>query len=198
MRISEASLASLTLFQFINGWDNNVLTDAIANCLVQNDSGVVEQCSSFSPSNDPDSPTHCPERSPVYPCEKVHGLLPNLPGCAASGSKVTCPGGVQPTCSPNFNTYGLSASAGNDQYSLIGCYTEATSGRALTAKSYSDSSNMTVESCLEYCSGYQYSGVEYGQEVSFSMGSLRMLPAKLPSKSVTVEIPSQLALPTLP
>ncbi|KAL0260501.1 hypothetical protein SLS55_004190 [Diplodia seriata] len=50
-------------------------------------------------------------------------------------------------------------------YSLLGCYSEATSGRALSARSTSQV-DMTVEGCAKYCSGYSYFGVEYGAEVS--------------------------------
>lgn len=50
-------------------------------------------------------------------------------------------------------------------YSLLGCYSEASSGRALSERSTSQS-DMTVETCATYCSGYKYFGVEYGAEVS--------------------------------
>jgi len=149
----------------MNGWDNTILLDAIANCLVQNPSGVVQSCSSFNTTNIPTAANACTERSPVYPCEKVHGMLTSLPGCTTPGGVVTCPGGVQPACAANFDTIGLVVSPGNSQYTSIGCYTEATTGRALSAKSYSDSTEMTVEICLAFCSGYEYAGVEYGQEV---------------------------------
>lgn len=149
----------------MNGWSNSVLVDAIANCLVQNPSDVVESCSSFSTTNNPTAANLCSERSPVYPCENVHGTLTSLPGCTDSGSVITCPGGVQPACAANFDTIGLVVSPGNSQYSSIGCYTEATTGRALAAKSYSDPIGMTVDTCLAFCSGYMYAGVEYGQEV---------------------------------
>ena len=42
-----------------------------------------------------------------------------------------------------------------------GCYTEATSSRALSEKQSAQSS-MTVEQCSTFCSGYKYMGVEYG------------------------------------
>jgi hypothetical protein len=143
----------------MNGWDNAVLTDAIANCLVENTSGVVESCSSFSATNSPAAATACTERSPVYPCEKVHGILTSLPGCTTTGGVTTCPGGVRPACAANFATVGLTVSPGNSQYSSIGRYTEATTGRALSTKSYSDSTGMTVDTCLAFCSGYLYAGV---------------------------------------
>ncbi|KAK0662016.1 WSC domain-containing protein [Lasiodiplodia hormozganensis] len=49
-------------------------------------------------------------------------------------------------------------------YSLLGCYSEASSGRALSERSTSQS-DMTVETCATYCSGYKYFGVEYGAEI---------------------------------
>ena len=160
---NKASKANVT--KFMNGWDNNVLIEAIASCLVQNPSGVVESCSSFATTNNAATANTCTERSPVYPCEKVHGTLTSLPGCTDSGGVVICPGDVQPTYAANFATFDLSVSPGNSQYYSIGCYTEATTGRALATKSYSDPIGMTVESCPSFCSGYKYAGVEYGQEV---------------------------------
>lgn len=50
-------------------------------------------------------------------------------------------------------------------YDNLGCYTEATSGRALSQKSYADNS-MTLELCQSTCQDYAYFGVEYGREVS--------------------------------
>ncbi|KAH8812457.1 WSC-domain protein, partial [Xylogone sp. PMI_703] len=48
-------------------------------------------------------------------------------------------------------------------YTSQGCYTEATTGRALTGKSYFDDA-MTVEKCASACSAYLWFGVEYGRE----------------------------------
>jgi hypothetical protein len=49
-------------------------------------------------------------------------------------------------------------------YSFLGCYTEATTGRALSAKSSYDYPAMTIEECEADCIGYTYFGVEYGGE----------------------------------
>ncbi|KAB5523167.1 hypothetical protein GE09DRAFT_976836, partial [Coniochaeta sp. 2T2.1] len=54
-------------------------------------------------------------------------------------------------------------------WNYTGCYTEATTGRALSSAKLSGSSStfgMTIETCVKYCSGkgYSISGVEYGQE----------------------------------
>lgn len=51
-------------------------------------------------------------------------------------------------------------------YQYVGCYTEGSGGRALSAASTADGSKMTVEFCATFCSGkgYAFFGVEYGQE----------------------------------
>lgn len=50
-------------------------------------------------------------------------------------------------------------------YSHIGCYTEATSGRALGGKSLA-TDTLTVPMCIDFCStnNFPYAGVEYGRE----------------------------------
>jgi hypothetical protein len=47
-----------------------------------------------------------------------------------------------------------------------GCYTEATSGRALTGATKTDYSGMTLDVCAAFCRGFSMWGVEYGGEVS--------------------------------
>lgn len=49
------------------------------------------------------------------------------------------------------------------KYSLVGCQTEATNGRALQATSTA-ADDMTLEKCATFCSGYTYFGTEYGRE----------------------------------
>lgn len=55
------------------------------------------------------------------------------------------------------------AKATVDTFNNLGCYTEATSGRALTGSAKSDP-QMSVEMCSSLCSGFAYMGVEYGSE----------------------------------
>lgn len=64
----------------------------------------------------------------------------------------TPPASPTPT-SPIFNP-------GNADYGLEGCYTEATTGRAL--QFLTGANNMDINRCLAICSAYNYSGVEYG------------------------------------
>ncbi|KAI5199776.1 hypothetical protein E4T39_06075 [Aureobasidium subglaciale] len=60
-------------------------------------------------------------------------------------------------------------------YFFSGCHNESTSGHALSATSYSDGKNMTLENCAAFCNGYKYFGVEYSAECycgsSFGPGS---------------------------
>jgi hypothetical protein len=66
---------------FQNGWHTPTLAAAINNCLIGNIDGVVEHCSVFTQTNIPNFAQVCPERAPIYPCEKVKGTLDSLPGC---------------------------------------------------------------------------------------------------------------------
>lgn len=51
-------------------------------------------------------------------------------------------------------------------YKFQGCYTEATGMRALSDKS-TVNSTMTSDTCGTFCSGYNYFGVEYGNECKY-------------------------------
>lgn len=58
----------------------------------------------------------------------------------------------------------LSANSAAATWTDYGCWTEATTGRALSSDSLSNSI-MTAEVCQAYCgTKYQYIGVEYGRE----------------------------------
>jgi len=49
-------------------------------------------------------------------------------------------------------------------FSFLGCYTEASAGRALTGTSYASSTAMTLEKCAAFCSGFKYFATEYSTE----------------------------------
>ncbi|KAK4127792.1 heme peroxidase [Parathielavia appendiculata] len=49
-------------------------------------------------------------------------------------------------------------------YSFVGCWTEGTGVRALSAKTYASGTDMTLESCAAFCAGYKYFGTEYSAE----------------------------------
>ncbi|KAH9987623.1 copper radical oxidase [Russula compacta] len=48
----------------------------------------------------------------------------------------------------------------------VGCYTDNVASRTLTSATYTDTTDMTVENCVNFCNNqhYIYAGVEYGQE----------------------------------
>ncbi|KFY16649.1 hypothetical protein V492_01177 [Pseudogymnoascus sp. VKM F-4246] len=157
---------------FINGWDIPTLTSAISECLLANEDGVVEECPPLLVSNDADFAITCPETSPVYSCEPVHNGISQLPGCITPTglghvvvpSDNTCPGGNVAACSPNFLNTPPLPFPGNNQYKSLGCYTEPTDARALTGNSYSSTTDMTAEACIEFCAGSKYVAVEYASE----------------------------------
>lgn len=61
------------------------------------------------------------------------------------------------------------------EWTWLGCYTEATNARALSAKTFADD-DMALDSCATFCEGYTYFGTEYGRECycgnSFNAGSV--------------------------
>ncbi|KAK3943074.1 hypothetical protein QBC46DRAFT_447135 [Diplogelasinospora grovesii] len=62
---------------------------------------------------------------------------------------------------------GTGSGTGGSQGVYLGCYTEATSSRALVSASYVDYSAMTIELCEKFCfttNSYTLAGVEYGGE----------------------------------
>ena len=48
-------------------------------------------------------------------------------------------------------------------FSYTGCEADSTNSRTLSSKAWSGQ-NLTVERCADYCSGYQYMGVEFGSQ----------------------------------
>lgn len=51
-------------------------------------------------------------------------------------------------------------------WSYQGCYSEASNGRTLSGPSYTNTTGMTVETCIAFCDtqNYIYAGTEYSQE----------------------------------
>ncbi|WWC68300.1 uncharacterized protein I206_102224 [Kwoniella pini CBS 10737] len=88
----------------------------------------------------------------------------NMP-CAGSSSDIC--GGSSRLSVFNYTSYvppQLISTVGT--YKLQGCYSEATSGRALPSYSFTNSTGMTAEWCVSGCQAknYSYAGIEYGSE----------------------------------
>lgn len=50
-------------------------------------------------------------------------------------------------------------------YAYVGCYTETSTGHALSSATKTDYNIMTLGMCAAFCRGYTMWGVEYGGEV---------------------------------
>ncbi|KEQ91797.1 hypothetical protein AUEXF2481DRAFT_50439, partial [Aureobasidium subglaciale EXF-2481] len=113
-------------------------------------------------------------------------LAPTTQKVLDVGCTLTCPGNSSQICGQanRLSIYSNGAPVqraapsnpevvGN--YYFSGCHNESTSGHALSATSYSDGKNMTLENCAAFCNGYKYFGVEYSAECycgsSFGPGS---------------------------
>ncbi|KAK5556817.1 hypothetical protein LTR46_005329 [Exophiala xenobiotica] len=81
-----------------------------------------------------------------------NGTLPTSTPTAGTGGGNTP---VQPT--------GLAVPPAIGNFSYVSCYTEATTGRALSAFTLADNS-ITLQTCASNCTQYRYFGVEYGRE----------------------------------
>jgi hypothetical protein len=168
---------------FMNGWDNQTLYNAIRQCAV-NDSitGIQspDQCPAFQDMLDPYPDQNCGPQSPLVD-EQVGGWLDKLPGCnavqvgpAAATPVTTCSdtaslnGYAPPTHTPMYEPVpdeSILTDANGHTWIYAGCAKEPTNGRALTASDFS-AENMTIETCLSYCGSVMMpmAGVEYGTQ----------------------------------
>lgn len=49
-------------------------------------------------------------------------------------------------------------------FTLVGCQTEGSGARALSGKTYSSGTALTLSACAEFCQGFRYFGTEYSAE----------------------------------
>jgi hypothetical protein len=175
---------------FINGWDVNVLQNAVDNCL--DDSGDMTKCSYF---NFLPNPTSAGCHIPSYIKEDVLGFstpLPKLAGCNpvqqgpgyAKNLVGTC--GDKPIIQLNTNYMVDETKKG---YKYVGCAGDS-SVRTLSAASTA-SSTMTVDTCISFCSGkgYTYAGLEYSSQCYCGNSvATAMLPVPLTVGACTVSL----------
>lgn len=157
---------------FLNGWDMDVQTAAMKECMNNGGSGSIDECAPFKASKDPYASWNCPEQPPTVN-ETVKGLIDALPGCnpvtgyqTSNVSTTNCPATLNnnPAVSstPMFNP-APGAMLGN--WSYLGCSKDTRVNHTLTGPRDSDL-GMSIESCHAYCTGKQYaiSGLKYGRE----------------------------------
>ena len=94
-------------------------------------------------------------------------LMSSLSSNSSSTSPVSSSGTTSPSSSVTSSamaTQTLAVKPAMGAYAFQGCYTEATSTRALSGAAFYNYTAMTLEMCLSNCAGYTYWGVEYGGE----------------------------------
>lgn len=156
---------------FMNGWDTKVLTQAIKQC-INNDQigGQTSQCPPLAASLSPYSSNNCPEKPPIVN-ENVRGLLPKLPGCnpVTSGPEKA----TQQICSmqppvnditPDSPRWDPAVGEKLGTWAYVGCAAEVKS-RTLSKYSIAND-NMTIDTCLKTCKaqGFPLAGLENGRE----------------------------------
>ncbi|KAJ3526946.1 hypothetical protein NM208_g10945 [Fusarium decemcellulare] len=165
---------------FLNGWNMNVLTNAIKNC-INNDGigGAVSKCPVLAASQTQYFSDNCPEM-PSLINEPVRGMLDKLPGCNnVTSGPAKAPQGICDT-QPSLNDLGdagigtmFDPSPGDKvgPWAYIGCAPE---GNTRTLNKYAVSSDsMTIQYCTASCKaqGYPLAGMENGREC-YCAGSL--------------------------
>lgn len=164
---------------FMNGWDNSVLTSALAQCAQGPvGSGQISDCPPLA-AVDTSGVQNCPERPPLVN-EPVKGLLEKLPGCntvtsgpdPASPAQMNCDSSIPP---PSLNPFTPSTVADapafpainstKNGWQYLGSANEPNGVRALAKASTADPA-MAIEKCQQFCSSQNLplAGVEYGVE----------------------------------
>jgi len=171
---------------FMNGWDLDVLTPALANCANTDNAGQISACPYLTPSDINTYPEVCPQYAPSgIPVvnETVLGDVgDHLPGCIiitdgpaeANVSTIVCPPGypvpplnnLGPEQSPIvYTTPSPGQPVGNPGWQYVGLYNDTISTRVLNGGTLQNG-NMSIELCQAYCSslGERFAGVEYSNQ----------------------------------
>lgn len=128
--------------------------NAINNCNTTENG--IENCPPFSRWNSTQIPPCMP--TGLYPNEPVGvdgQALTALPGC----NKLWTDNSTKPTCSPAPATPSINTPLGPNltQWNYVSCpLLFQSGGLLLSARAKTNWNNMTVDSCLSYCSGYKY------------------------------------------
>lgn len=171
---------------FLNGWDEQVLADAVDQCGVGNPTGAIELCPPLAAVNQYTATINCPLYAPFGQQlidETVTGNIGSkLPGCInivdgpadATYADMTCPPGVD---LPAVNSFPEqfpivyaeltpSQPFGNNGWNYVDCVVDNVNNTRILGADQIQSSNMTIETCQTYCSskGWRFAGVEYGTQ----------------------------------
>lgn len=153
---------------FVNGWDVTTLQSVVDDCT--NLSGTLEDCPTVQQFTGQEQ-NSC--RLTAQIDEPVRGTLSALPGCnpVTSGPEAAP---KTPVCTGQTAAVIGSATAPFTDISTtkgwgyVGCGTDSGNPRTLNDKQSiymaGAGDNMTVEWCMEFCSGYTYAGLEYASQ----------------------------------
>jgi Domain of unknown function (DUF1996)/WSC domain len=160
---------------FQNGWDMDVQTAAIAQCLTkQGSSGSIADCPPLAASTDPFFGWNCPERPPIVN-ETVHGWIGDkLPGCNtitgfqdARALGTNCPAVLNPTVpQPSAKRFSPAPGYMMGDWTYLGCTVDTGRPRTLSGAGYTDATGMTIDACQAYCASKNspIAGLKYGRE----------------------------------
>ncbi|KAF2404432.1 WSC-domain-containing protein [Trichodelitschia bisporula] len=168
---------------FQNGWNQTTLAAALQSCASNpNSSGDINECPTLVNSYVKNYNQRCPLR-PQQVVEPVTGLMPKLPGCInivngpapAQPSDMNCPNTVvPPTLLETPESTPLPVVVPNrgqpfglQDWTYVGCSNDTLNGqRVLSALTFTNTTNMTVQMCQAYCTagGYKYAGLEIGNQ----------------------------------
>ncbi|TFK82488.1 WSC-domain-containing protein [Polyporus arcularius HHB13444] len=148
---------------FTNGWDVDLLQDAIDHCPDAN--GNVMDCPALAAAFDQQSADACVLETQIVNEEVgLHGPLDELAGCNPLWNGTT---GPRPSCAANLTIPALVPVQTSlpTNWTEIGCVAEGPNGRALTGAS-TTSPTMTRATCVSFCQekGFGLAGVEYSDE----------------------------------
>lgn len=143
---------------FLNGWDVNVLQNAVDNC--NDPSGSVERCSAVTQfTNEECAACHLPEAVN----EVIDGHLDSLPGCnpITYGPDSVAPASCNDSVSLGIRNVNYVDLTVTKNWAYLGCGSDNIGDRAFTGPSFSRQ-NTTVEDCVDFCStsGFSYAGLE--------------------------------------
>jgi hypothetical protein len=155
---------------FVNGWDVPTLQSIVDNCADVNNQGTLESCPVIQQYTTQEQ-NNCRLTPQIN--EQVKGTLTALPGCnpvssgpAAAEKNPICTGqtaAVIGSVAAPFTD--VSATKG---WSYVGCGTDNNNPRTLNDKQSiylaGAGDAMTVEWCMDFCSGYKYAGLEYASQ----------------------------------
>ncbi|KAI4717875.1 WSC-domain-containing protein [Aureobasidium sp. EXF-10727] len=132
-------------------------TSTSSSSTVSSATSTSASSSSASSSTDPSSSASSSSASSSSASSSSSAASSTITSSASSSSTASTTSSSSTSTSPTI----VPTVSG---YAAQGCYSEASSGRALTSRSMVNATGMTPAMCASFCSAYAWFGVEYGQE----------------------------------